>query len=50
MGIYRMYTGEDGESHMEELQPSDPIIETLNKVSGCALQLRLEGRRYWQAL
>ncbi len=39
MGIYRMYTGEDGESHMEELQPSDPIVETLNKVSGCALQV-----------
>ena len=39
MGIYRMYTGEDGESHMEELQPSDPIVETLSKVSGCALQV-----------
>jgi hypothetical protein len=39
MGIYRMYAGEDGESHMEELQPSDPIVETLNMAAGCFLQV-----------
>ena len=43
MGIYRMYTGTDGKSYIEELQPSDPKLESLKKVSGCSLQITEAG-------
>ena len=38
MGFFRMYTGNDGQSVMEELQQNDPILETLNTCTGCSLQ------------
>jgi len=34
MGIFRMYTGDDGKSVMEELQVDDPILETLKTCTG----------------
>ena len=43
MGIYRMYTGDDGQSYIESLEPSDPKLESLKKVSGCALQITQAG-------
>ena len=39
MGIYRMYTGADGQSEMEELKEDDPIVETLKTCTGCSLQI-----------
>ncbi len=39
MGIFRMYTGEDGQSVMVELQQDDPIVESLNTCTGCSLQI-----------
>ncbi len=39
MGIFRMYTGDNGESVIEELQQDAPILETLKTCSGCSLQI-----------
>ena len=39
MGIFRMYTGDDGKSVMEELQIGDPILESLKTCTGCAIQI-----------
>ncbi len=39
MGIFRMYTGDNGESVMEELQQDSPILETLKACHDCALQI-----------
>ena len=39
MGIFRMYTGDNGESIIEELQQDAPILETLKTCSGCSLQI-----------
>jgi len=39
MGIFRMYTGSDGESIIEELQQDNPILETLKTCTGCSLQI-----------
>ena len=39
MGIFRMYTGADGKSVIEELSQDDPILETLKTCTGCALQV-----------
>ncbi|NQW24249.1 MAG: hypothetical protein HQ475_12475 [SAR202 cluster bacterium] len=39
MGIFRMYTGNDGKSVMEELQEDDPILETLKTCTGCSVQV-----------
>ena len=39
MGIFRMYTGADGTSVIEELRQDDPILETLKTCTGCALQV-----------
>ena len=36
MGIFRMYTGNDGESIIEELQQDNPILETLKTCTGCS--------------
>ena len=34
MGIFRMYTGADGKSVIEELKENDPILETLKTCTG----------------
>ena len=39
MGIFRMYTGADGKSVIEELSQDDPILETLKTCTGCSLQV-----------
>ena len=39
MGIFRMYTGDDGQSIMEELKEDDPILETLKTCTGCSIQM-----------
>ena len=39
MGIFRMYTGDSGESVIEELQQDAPILETLKTCSDCSLQI-----------
>ncbi len=39
MGIFRMYTGDDGKSVMEELQVDNPILETLKTYTGCSIQI-----------
>ena len=39
MGIYRMYTGADGKSVIEELSQDAPILETLKTCTGCSLQV-----------
>src|SRR5207244_9547167 len=39
MGIFRMYTGADGKSVIEELSQGDPILETLKTCTGCSLQV-----------
>ena len=39
MGIFRMYTGDDGKSVMEELQVDDPILESLKTCTGCSIQI-----------
>ena len=43
MSIFRMYTGDDGESRIEELQPDDHKLESLGRVSGCSLQITEAG-------
>ena len=39
MGIFRMYTGVEGKSVIEELRLDDPILETLKTCTGCSLQV-----------
>ncbi len=39
MGIFRMYTGDDGKSVIEELQLDDPVLETLKSCTGSAIQI-----------
>ena len=39
MGIFRMYTGAEGKSVIEELPLDDPILETLKTCTGCSLQV-----------
>ena len=39
MGIFRMYTGDDGQSAMEELQLNDPILESLKTCTGSSIQI-----------
>jgi len=39
MGIFRMFTGSDGQSVMEELQEDDPIVESMKACTGCSLQI-----------
>ena len=36
MGIFRMYTGTEGKSVIEELRLDDPILETLKTCTGCS--------------
>jgi quercetin dioxygenase-like cupin family protein len=39
MGVYRLYTGADGESHIDELQPKDhPELSQLQAATGIRLQ------------
>lgn len=38
-----MYTGSEGESHIEELAESHPAVESLKKVTGCSLQITEAG-------
>ena len=39
MGIFRMYTGDDGKSVIEALQLDDPILETLKSCTGSSIQI-----------
>ncbi len=39
MGIFRMYTGDDGKSIIEELQLDNPILETLKACTGSSIQI-----------
>ncbi len=39
MGVFRMYTGDDGQSIMEELQLDDPILDTLKTCIGSSIQI-----------
>ena len=39
MGIFRMYTGYDGKSVIEELQLDDPILESLKTSTGSSIQI-----------
>ena len=39
MGIFRMYTGDDGKSVIEELQVDDPVLETLKSCTGSSIQI-----------
>ena len=39
MGIFRMYTGANGKSVIEELSQDNPILETLKTCTGCSLQV-----------
>ena len=39
MGIFRMYTGDDGQSVFEELQLDDPILESLKTCTGSSIQI-----------
>ena len=39
MGVFRMYTGKDGNSVMEELQLDDPILESLGTCTGSSIQI-----------
>ncbi len=39
MGIFRMYTGADGKSVIEDLSQDDPKLETLKTCTGCSLQV-----------
>ena len=59
MGIYRMYTGDDGKSVMEEIQVDDPVLETLKSCTGCSIQINEPGefsdfhpapRRRWMSM
>ncbi len=46
MGIYRMYTGDDNETHIEELPlDSHPELNDLQSVKGMRIQ-RTEGDRF----
>jgi hypothetical protein len=39
MGVYRLYTGADGESHIDELKPQDhPELREIQTISGIRLQ------------
>jgi quercetin dioxygenase-like cupin family protein len=39
MGVYRLYTGADGESHIDELKPQDhPELREIQATSGIRLQ------------
>jgi quercetin dioxygenase-like cupin family protein len=39
MGVYRLYTGADGESHIDELKPQDhPELREIQTTSGIRLQ------------
>ena len=45
MGISRMYSGADGETHIEQLKLSDhPELESLQNVAGLKLQRAQSGR------
>ena len=45
MGIYRMYSGADNETHIEELQPGDhPELAQLMRVKGLQIQQNAGGR------
>ena len=39
MSVFRMYTGKDGNSVMEELQLDDPILESLGTCTGSSIQI-----------
>jgi hypothetical protein len=39
MGIFRMYTGDDGQSVMEKLQLDDPILDSLKTCTGSSIQI-----------
>ncbi len=39
MGVFRMYTGDNGQSIMEELQLDSPILETLKTCIGSSIQI-----------
>ena len=39
MGIFRMYTAENGQSVIKEIQQDDPILESLKTCMGCSLQI-----------
>ncbi len=39
MGIFRMYTSDNGESIIEELQQDSSILETLKTCHDCSLQI-----------
>jgi len=39
MGIFRMYTGDDGQSVMEELRLDDPILDSLKTCTGSSIQI-----------
>ena len=45
MGIYRMYSGDDGETHIEELSlESHPHLESLQPVTGMRIWKVEDGR------
>ena len=56
IGIFRMFTGSDGESVMEELQEDDPIVESKKTCTGCSLQINEQSefhpapRRRWMTM
>ena len=39
MGVFRMYTGADANSVMEELQLDDPILESLGTCTDSSIQI-----------
>ena len=39
MGIFRMYTGDDGQNVMEKLQLDDPILDSLKTCTGSSIQI-----------
>ena len=39
MGLFRMFTGSDGQSVMEELEEDDPIVESMKACTGCSRQI-----------
>ena len=39
IGIFRMLTGSDGQSVMEDLQEDDLIVESKKTCTGCSLQI-----------
>ena len=44
MGIFRMFTGSDGQSVMEELQEDDPIVGSKKTCTGCSLQINEQSK------